>query len=87
MRGLKRDRRQGHRRWPCLRPEPPPGLLRSRDRRASFRPGCRRVHRIGPRDLILVRACRSSSPWLRPTQQCPSAGGVRADGGGVRTGS
>ncbi len=56
MRGLKRDRTgQAHRRRARLHPEPPPGLLRSRDRRASFRPACRRVHRTGPRDPIRVR--------------------------------
>src|SRR6266511_519934 len=44
MRGAEaRPFRQGDRRRARLRSKPPKGLLRSRDRRASFRPVCRRV--------------------------------------------
>jgi hypothetical protein len=62
--------RQGHRRRPFLRSEPPQGFLRSRDRRAAHRPACRRLLRTGPCDLIRVRDYRSPSPCISPTQQC-----------------
>jgi|GEM_PF-1073161 transposase-like protein len=52
MRGLKRDRTArvivaG----PCLHPEPPSRLLRSRDRRTVRLAACRRVRRTGPGDV------------------------------------
>ncbi len=55
--------RQGDRRRSRLRPEPPPGLLRSRDRGSAFPPSCRRIRRTGPGDLITAsRVSTQSAP-------------------------
>jgi hypothetical protein len=70
MRGLKRDRTTrvivARAR---LRPEPPPRLLRLRNRCPTDSSSRRRVRRSGPRHLIPAGTDRFATPVLQPTQQ------------------